>query len=85
MEEFLRGGFKEIIDDNFTDDPSQVKKVLFCSGKIFFELLERQQKENKKDTAIVRLEQIYPLPFKQLEALYKKYSNATWFWCRKSL
>jgi 2-oxoglutarate dehydrogenase E1 component len=56
---------------------------LFCSGKIYFELVERQQKENKKDTAIVRLEQIYPLPFKQLEALYKKYNNATWFWVQE--
>ena len=83
MEEFLNGGFKEIIDDNFIDDASQVKKVLFCSGKIYFELAERQQKENKKDTAIVRLEQIYPLPFKQLEALYKKYNKATWFWVQE--
>jgi 2-oxoglutarate dehydrogenase E1 component len=83
MEEFLSGGFKEIIDDNFIDNPSQVKKVLFCSGKIFFELVDKQQKENKKDTAIVRLEQVYPLPFKQLEALYKKYSNATWFWVQE--
>ena len=83
MEEFLSGGFKETIDDNFIDDAEGVKKVLFCSGKIYFELVERQQKENKKDTAIVRLEQIYPLPFKQLEALYKKYSNATWFWVQE--
>jgi 2-oxoglutarate dehydrogenase E1 component len=83
MEEFLNGGFKEIIDDNFIDDASQVKKVIFCSGKIYFELAERQKKENKKDTAIVRLEQIYPLPFKQLEDLYKKYNNATWFWVQE--
>ena len=83
MEEFLNGGFKEIIDDNFIDDALHIKKVLFCSGKIYFELLERQQKENKKDTAIIRLEQVYPLPFRQLEALYKKYSNATWFWVQE--
>jgi 2-oxoglutarate dehydrogenase E1 component len=83
MEEFLNGGFKEIIDDNFIDNNSQVKKVLFCSGKIYFELLERQQRENNKDIAIVRLEQVYPLPFKQLETLYKKYNNATWFWVQE--
>ncbi len=83
MEEFLNGGFKEILDDVFIEDESQVRKVLFCSGKIYFELAERQQKENRKDIAIVRLEQIYPLPFKQLEALYKKYNKATWFWVQE--
>ena len=82
MEEFLNGGFKEIIDDSFADE-SQVRKVLFCSGKIYFELAERQQKENRKDIAIVRLEQIHPLPFKQLEVLYKKYTKATWFWVQE--
>jgi 2-oxoglutarate dehydrogenase E1 component len=83
MEEFLTGGFKELIDDNFVDDPSQVRKVLFCSGKIYFDLAERQQKENRKDIAVVRMEQIYPLPLKQLEALYKKYNMATWFWIQE--
>ena len=82
MEEFLNGGFKEVIDDSFADE-SQVRKVLFCSGKIYFELAERQQKENRKDIAIVRLEQIHPLPFKQLEVLNKKYTKATWFWVQE--
>jgi 2-oxoglutarate dehydrogenase E1 component len=83
MEDFLNGGFHEVIDDSFVSDPSQVKKVLFCSGKIYFDLAERQQKENKKDLAIVRLEQIYPIPFKQLEDLYRKYNRATWFWIQE--
>ena len=82
MEEFLNGGFKEIIDDGFAD-AKKVDKVLFCSGKLYFELAERQQKENRKDIAIIRLEQIYPLPLKQLEALYDKYNNATWFWVQE--
>jgi 2-oxoglutarate dehydrogenase E1 component len=82
-EEFLNGGFRETIDDVFVQDASQIKKVLFCSGKIYFDLAERQQKENRKDMAIVRLEQIYPLPFKQLESLYKKYNKATWFWVQE--
>jgi 2-oxoglutarate dehydrogenase E1 component len=81
-EEFLTGGFKEVIDDNFADSKT-VKKVLFCSGKIYFELAERQQKDNRKDIAIIRLEQLYPLPLKQLEELYKKYNRATWFWVQE--
>lgn len=80
--EFLQGGFKEVIDDIFAD-VANVKKVLFCSGKIYFDLAERQEKENHKDVAIVRLEQLYPLPLKQLEELYNKYNKATWFWVQE--
>jgi 2-oxoglutarate dehydrogenase E1 component len=83
MGEFLTGGFKEVIDDTFVQKSEEVKKVLFCSGKIYFDLAERQQKENRNDVAVVRLEQIYPLPMKQLEELYKKYSKATWFWVQE--
>ncbi len=84
MEEFTSGGFKEVIDDSFVNDANQVKKVLFCSGKVYFDLADRQQKDNRKDVAIVRLEQLYPLPVQQLEALYKKYSQAsTWFWVQE--
>jgi 2-oxoglutarate dehydrogenase E1 component len=84
MEEFTSGGFKEVIDDTFVNDAHQVKKVLFCSGKVYFDLADRQQKDNRKDVAIVRLEQLYPLPVQQLEALYKKYSQAsTWFWVQE--
>jgi 2-oxoglutarate dehydrogenase complex dehydrogenase (E1) component-like enzyme len=60
-----------------------VKKVLFCTGKIYYELAERQVKDNRKDIAILRLEQLYPLPSNQLDALYKKYYNATWFWIQE--
>ena len=79
----MNGGFKEVIDDSFVDSPAQVSKVLFCSGKIYFDLAEQQQKGNNKDVAIVRVEQLYPLPAAQLEALYKKYSKATWFWVQE--
>ncbi len=80
---FMQGGFQELIDDVFVTDAAEVKKVLFCSGKIYYELAEKQAKENRVDIAIVRLEQIYPLPLKQLEALYKKYNKATWFWVQE--
>jgi len=82
-EEFVGGSFKEVIDDSFIDDANNVKKVLFCSGKVYYDLAERQQKDSIKDTAIVRLEQLYPLPGKQLEELYRKYNKATWFWVQE--
>lgn len=81
--EFTFRRFQETLDDTFVGNAAQVKKVLFCSGKIYFDLAERQQKENRKDTAVLRVEQLYPLPVKQLEALYSKYNRATWFWVQE--
>jgi len=81
--EFTSGGFKEIIDDVFVQNSAEVKKVLFCSGKIYFDLAERQTKDNRTDVAVIRLEQIYPLPQKQLDELYKKYSKAIWYWVQE--
>ncbi len=80
---FTSGGFKEVIDDEFIEDANAVKKVLFCSGKVYYDLAEKQQKDSRKDVAIVRVEQLYPLPLKQLEALYQKYNKATWFWVQE--
>ena len=83
IDQFTMGSFMEVIDDSSIKEATKVKKVLFCSGKVYFDLAEKQQKENRKDIAIVRLEQIYPLPVKQLEELYKKYNKATWFWVQE--
>lgn len=84
VKEFTQGGFREVIDDHFPDgNPALVKKVLFCSGKIYFDLAEKQQKDDIRDTAIVRVEQLYPLPEKQLKELYRKYNKATWFWVQE--
>ncbi len=83
ISDFTSGGFQEVIDDKFAGDAAQVKKVLFCTGKIYFELAERQLKDKRKDIAIIRVEQLYPLPANQLDALYRKYNNATWFWIQE--
>lgn len=81
--EFTDGRFREVIDDTFVDEASEVKTVLFCSGKIYFDLAEKQQKDNRKNVAIVRMEQLYPLPKNQLDALYAKYKNAVWYWVQE--
>jgi 2-oxoglutarate dehydrogenase E1 component len=75
LEEFTDGGFRELIDDTYVK-AADVKRVLFCSGKIYYDLLEKQQTDKIKDTAIVRLEQLYPLPYDQIEAVRSKYKNA---------
>jgi len=75
LEEFTQGKFQEVIDDaNVKKD--QVSRVLFCSGKIYYELLEKQQTDQIKDVAIVRVEQLYPTPFGQMEEIYKTYKKA---------
>ncbi len=81
--DFCNGGFREVIDDVFPEEAGAVTKVLFCSGKIYFELAERQRADNRKDVAVIRLEQIYPIPQTQLDEMYKKYSKAIWHWVQE--
>lgn len=81
--EFTQGGFKEVIDDPNVKDASKVKRVLLCSGKIYFDLSEKQLNDNREDVAIIRLEQIFPLPQQQLNALYEKYKSAQWLWVQE--
>ena len=83
VEEFTSGRFREVLEDPNAGESAEVKKVLFCSGKIYFDLAERQKKENRKDVAIIRLEQLYPLPVNQLQQLYNKYNKATWYWVQE--
>ena len=76
LTDFTTGGFKELIDDSSANVKS-VKKIAFCSGKIYYDLIEAKQKENNEDLAIVRIEQLYPLPTRQLQEIVSKYKNAT--------
>jgi len=75
LEEFTKGGFREVLDDNYVK-AGDVKRVLFCTGKIYYDLLEKQQVDKRKDVAIVRLEQLYPMPYDQLDAIRLKYKKA---------
>jgi 2-oxoglutarate dehydrogenase E1 component len=75
IEEFTKGKFQEVIGDSFVDK-AKVKKVLLCSGKVYFDLLDRQEKDKRKDVAIVRLEQLHPFPTKQVDAELAKYKGA---------
>jgi 2-oxoglutarate dehydrogenase E1 component len=83
IEEFTMGGFKEVIDDANIKKAGTVKRVLLCSGKIYFDLSEKQMADNRQDVAIVRLEQLYPLPAAQLKELQAKYKKAEWVWVQE--
>ncbi|MEQ9405325.1 MAG: 2-oxoglutarate dehydrogenase E1 component [Cyclobacteriaceae bacterium] len=82
VKEFIGGKFQEMIPDGYVT-AKNVKKVLFCSGKVYFDLLEEQQKRKAKDVAVVRIEQIYPFPKKQVDTLLKKYSNPKLVWVQE--
>ncbi|MCL4149360.1 UNVERIFIED_CONTAM: hypothetical protein GTU68_055718 [Idotea baltica] len=83
VEDFVSGKFQELIDDPYADK-KKVKKVLMCSGKIYYDLLEEQQASNRKDVAIVRFEQLYPLPVTQLREVIKSYpKSAQWCWVQE--
>ncbi len=82
IEEFTNGGFRELIDDA-NADAKKTRKVLICTGKIYYDLLERKEQLNASDVAIVRLEQIYPYPEEQMQALRKKYAKAEFCWVQE--
>jgi len=82
LEEFTSGRFQEVIGDDYVT-ASKVKKVLLCTGKVYFDLLERQQQDKRKDIAIIRLEQLHPFPKKQVMAELKKYKNAEILWVQE--
>lgn len=78
LAEFTDIDFQEIIDDTQVK-PADVKRVLLCSGKVYYDLLARRQANKQVDVAIVRMEQLYPTPYTQLEAIQAKYKNAQEF------
>ncbi len=82
VKEFTSGSFVEVIDDQSVT-PKEVKRVVFCTGKIYYDLLEAQQKRKVKDTAIVRIEQLHPFPEKQVKAIIKKYKDAKLVWVQE--
>jgi 2-oxoglutarate dehydrogenase E1 component len=82
LEDFVKGGFNEVIDDAYAET-KKVKRVLFCTGKIYYDLLEKQQKDQRKDIAIVRVEQLFPMPEKQMDAVMDKYKQASYYWVQE--
>ncbi len=81
VNEFTTGGFQEVIDDTSASNPDV---VVFCSGKFYYDLLETQEELSTTNMAIVRLEQLYPFPKKQIEEIVSKYGKeATYLWAQE--
>jgi 2-oxoglutarate dehydrogenase E1 component len=83
IEDFAEGtSFQEIIDDA-TADAKKVKRVVVCSGKLYYDLLKEQELTKNTSVALVRLEQIYPFAQNQMEAIRKKYGKAEMVWAQE--
>ncbi|MEV0924978.1 multifunctional oxoglutarate decarboxylase/oxoglutarate dehydrogenase thiamine pyrophosphate-binding subunit/dihydrolipoyllysine-residue succinyltransferase subunit [Streptomyces spongiicola] len=80
VEEFTTGGFRPVIGDTGVDsgavNAADVRKVVFCSGKVYYDLDAERQKRGATDTAIIRLERLYPLPGAELQAEIARFPNA---------
>jgi 2-oxoglutarate decarboxylase len=76
VEDFVSGRFASVLDDPTVSDPSTVRRVLLCSGKISYELHAARQQRGLSDIAIVRIEQLYPMPQRGLAAALDRYPKA---------
>ncbi|EIJ43988.1 2-oxoglutarate dehydrogenase, E1 component [Beggiatoa alba B18LD] len=77
MEEFTDGSFQPVLDEaDKSIAPEKVRRLLFCSGKVYYDLLEARTEHNIKDIAIIRLEQLYPHPKKEIAEIVARYPNA---------
>jgi 2-oxoglutarate dehydrogenase E1 component len=82
IQELAKGCFQEVIGDNWAK-AKDVKRVILCSGKVYFDLLEKQQSEQRKDVAIIRLEQLFPFPENQLSKVLAAYKNPELLWVQE--
>jgi len=77
LSEFTKGGFQTVIPENKELKNDKVKRVLVCSGKVYYDLAKKREENGANDVAILRVEQLYPFPHKAFANELKKYPNAT--------
>ena len=75
QDELANGSFQETIDDQLVDK-KKVKTLVFCTGKFYYDILAERENLNRNDVALVRIEQLFPLPIEQLKAIIASYPNA---------
>jgi 2-oxoglutarate dehydrogenase E1 component len=83
VQEFTKGGFQTVIPDAMALKGDKVKRVIVCSGKVYYDLVKKREEKGSTDVAILRVEQLYPFPHKVFATELKKYPNATEVvWCQ---
>ena len=83
LEELINGSFMPVIDD-IIENREKIKKIILCSGKVFYDLIQKKKDLNSEEVAIVRIEQLYSFPYDELELILRKYNNSIEFiWCQE--
>jgi 2-oxoglutarate dehydrogenase E1 component len=77
MDDLVKGSFQRVIPDGSDVPAREVRRILLCSGKVAYELEKRRQENGRRDVAIVRVEQLYPLPRRSLEMALASYTSGT--------
>jgi 2-oxoglutarate dehydrogenase E1 component len=84
LEDLTRGGFARVIGEVDALVAPEVRRVVFCSGKVYFDLLKARRKESLRDVALVRIEQLYPFPSDEYQAMLNRYPSAREVvWCQE--
>jgi 2-oxoglutarate dehydrogenase E1 component len=84
LSEFAKGQFHTVIGEVEPIDPESVKRIICCSGKVYYDLVAARRERDLKGTAIIRIEQLYPFPHKAFVAEMKRFPNATQVvWCQE--
>lgn len=84
LDELAQGEFYNVIDEVDDISPGKVKRVVMCSGKVYYDLLEQRRKNEQNDVAIVRIEQLYPFPHVEIDEVASKYKHVKdWIWCQE--
>ncbi|HHQ6611417.1 2-oxoglutarate dehydrogenase E1 component [Morganella morganii] len=84
LEELAEGRFEAVIGEIDELNPTDVKRVVLCSGKVYYDLLEQRRKNNQTDVAIIRIEQLYPFPHEDIHAILAPFSHVKDFvWCQE--
>jgi 2-oxoglutarate dehydrogenase E1 component len=83
LSEFTRGAFQTVIGETKPIKTEKVRRVIACSGKVYYDLVKKRDEKGAEDVAIIRVEQLYPFPHRAFGAEIKKYPNATEIvWCQ---
>ena len=83
LNELVDGNFSCVIDDNLKNKKN-VKRLIMCSGKVFYDLMKKRNNKKIRNTAIIRIEQLYPFPYDDLEEILTKYENVKeYIWCQE--
>ncbi len=84
LEDFSEGRFFNVIDDQTTQDKEQIQRIVLCSGKVFYDLLQQKLQHETTDIALIRIEQLYPFPEQELKEVLSRYPNSReLIWCQE--